>query len=129
MTCRDDDSNLSSTVSLFLGLSQLILLRIHVCCCCMSVAAAVQLSTECHSAYERCRSHALPPEYHSINPHNTDIIYRLIVPCGLDPRPRFTLCTYQNETDCLYLLELDISYEQESEKCHSTIPQPQPQHP
>ena len=44
------------------------------------------------------------------NPHNTDIFYHLIIPCRvqLDPRPRFTICTYQNETDCLHLLY--ISY-------------------
>ena len=32
----------------------------------------------------------------TFNPHNTDIFYRLIIPCGvrLDPRPRFTICTY-----------------------------------
>ena len=58
----------------------------------------------------------------TINPQNTDILYFLIVPCGarLDPRPRFTICTYRNETDCLYLLALDISYGQQSEKCHPT---------
>ena len=43
-------------------------------------------------------------------PHNTDIFYCLILPCGVrvDPRPRFTICTYRNDTDCLYLLY--ISY-------------------
>ena len=63
-----------------------------------------------------------------INPHNTNIFYWLIIPCGvqLDPRPRFTIYTYRNETGCLYFLTLDISYERESEKCHSTTPQPQP---
>ena len=41
-----------------------------------------------------------------INPQSTDIFYHLIIPCGvqLDPRQRFTICTYQNETDCLHLL-------------------------
>ena len=41
-----------------------------------------------------------------INPHSADIFYRLILLCGvrLDPRPRFTICTYQNDTACLYLL-------------------------
>ena len=45
-----------------------------------------------------------------INLHNTDIFYRLIIRCmvRLDPRPRFTICTCRNETDCLYLLY--ISY-------------------
>ena len=40
------------------------------------------------------------------NPHSTEIFYHLIIPCGvqLDPRQRFTICTYQNETDCLHLL-------------------------
>ena len=53
-----------------------------------------------------------------------------MVPCGvhLDPRPRFTICIYRNETDCIYFTYhtwhhlLDISYEQESEKCHSRTP-------
>ena len=62
-------------------------------------------------------------QYNNINPHNTDIFYCLIIPCGvrLDPRPRFTICTSQNETDCLYLLVLDISCERESE---NATPQP-----
>ena len=40
------------------------------------------------------------------NPHSTDIFYHLIVLCRVqfDPRQRFTICTYQNETDCLHLL-------------------------
>ena len=44
------------------------------------------------------------------NPHNIDIRYHLIMQYGvwLDPRPRFTICTYWNETDCLHLLY--ISY-------------------
>ena len=62
------------------------------------------------------------------NPCNIDIFCRLIILCGvqLDPRPRFTICTYRNETDCLYLLVLNISHERESGKCHSTTPKPQP---
>ena len=45
-----------------------------------------------------------------LNPHSTDIFYHLIILCGipcgvqLDPRQRFTICTYQNEADCLHLL-------------------------
>ena len=41
------------------------------------------------------------------------------IPVGLhfiSLRSRFATCTYQNETDCLYLLVLDISYKQESKQ-------------
>ena len=54
-----------------------------------------------------CRSSLLVRiSINMFNPHSTDIFYRLIIPCGvqLDPRQRFTICTYQNETDCLHLL-------------------------
>ena len=61
------------------------------------------------------------------NPHSTNILYRLIIPCGvqLDPRQRFAL-TKMKQTVCIYFTYqtshdlLDISYEWESEKCHSS---------
>ena len=47
---------------------------------------------------------------YTLHPHNVDIFYHLILLCGvrLGPRPRFHICTYWNETGCLYLLY--ISY-------------------
>ena len=52
------------------------------------------------------RVYTLIRSLHNINPHNIDIFYCLILLCGvrLDLRPRFTICTYRNETDSLYLL-------------------------
>ena len=47
-----------------------------------------------------------------INPNNTGIFYHLIVLCEvqLDPKLRFTTCTYHSEADSLYLLVPDILF-------------------
>ena len=47
----------------------------------------------------QCYSHCVKSMYTGIllfNPHSTNIFHQL-------NRPRFTICTYQNETDCLCL--------------------------
>ena len=60
-----------------------------------------------------------------VNPHTTDIFYRLSVRCGvqLDTRHRITICISRHETinekECLYLLVL-IYHERESGGCHSS---------
>ena len=77
------------------------LFRILALCECSSTTSYYLFKLILKCIYN-CRSYASQIHF---NPLNTDIFYRLILQMG---SPRFTVCTYRNETDCLYLLY--ISY-------------------